>query len=142
VRPRQNPGLEGVGQRRQRLEPRGDAGQLLHLAGAESEPFARVVTQTGEAEALVAAPAQERGGELADDAAAHALLSSEPPEPPVEQGRARPAVDPACLGARGDLEQFRGHEGGLLPRSLMRNGTGHEAKNRRNKRRCQVFSSY
>src|SRR4029450_10020720 len=103
--------------------------QLLHLPRTEPEPLAGVVAEASEAETLVALHAEERSGELADDAPADGLLAAEAAQPRIEDLGAVPVVEPADLVARGGDEQLGRDDRGPGTRS---SSVRHGAKNRRN----------
>ena len=115
---------EGAGDGGEILESLHHAGKLLELPAGEAEALARVVVEPREAEALVGAAEKERTGEAAEDAAAERLLTAEAAEEWVEQLGAEVAVEAAALARGWWDEQFGGHD--------------HEAKNGRNRQRCQL----
>src|SRR5207253_268234 len=102
-----------------------DARELLHLARGEGEPFAGVVSQTGEAEPVVVATREEAPREPADDAAADGLLAREAAEVAVELEGAEVPVDVTpvdrigedlCLSAEPELAPDRAPHGWERPR--------------------------
>jgi hypothetical protein len=106
VHPREHARLERLGERRQGVEPRSHARELLDLARAEAEPLACVIADAGETEALVALQTQEDGSQTPDDAPAERLLPAEPAQPRVEHVGPVPPVDPAGLLASGNPEEI------------------------------------
>ena len=110
--PGERPLGEGAGERRERLEPLRDAGELLQLTARETQALARKVVEPDEAEALVGPLGKEVTGETAEHLAAEGFLPREPAEQAIEQAGAEVAVEVAPLLRGGDLEELGRHDVG------------------------------
>jgi len=103
--------------RGQVLEPRADGREALQLARRDAKPVARIVAELREAEDLLAARAEERAGEPAEDGSTPRVLARQAAEPSVDHdGRVVPLEASAVRIGRG--EDFGWNDVGEHGRSL------------------------